>query len=472
MRKQRRKRAKKGEQQQITKAVTHIPLMETNPGKLAILDRLAHVFLALTQQYVTLFCTEKMPDAFSAPCFVSELSERWHRVAIQQAAGIAKSWRTNREAAHQSYGDELAEYCEQKADGTLPEEAQEPKWREWNVPTLREICIQANANVVKLQPSEDSSFDYWLQISTLEFRKQLFVPVKLAEYHLKALTDPETGQRRPINSSVTLNKRNGSWWLTLSYDEVVAVTTPPDAPVIGIDVGIANFITTSDGKQYGTFHAKLRQRQKRDREKRRRKAKLRACLQKKGVPNDKLPSTTSRAGQRLARQVKQSINRAVNLCYEEHEGYQFAYEQLSVASMRFKARAQNAYLRASQLGQIPAQIAWNAKKRGMSATRVKSAYSSQECSRCHYVDRANRPNQQTFCCVVCSFSCHADKNASINIASRLHDEELQACKNRAEVKALLLRRHEQWKQKNSLVVVQAPIQLDLWACSEISTDVG
>jgi len=208
---------------------------------------------------------------------VTPLSERWQRVAIQQAAGIAKSWRTNRANAYQDYRDALAEYKEQEAG------AQEPEWREWDVPTLQQTCIQANANVVKCKPSHDSTFDYWLTISTLAFRQQLFVPVKLSNYHIEVLTDPKTGKRRTINSSVTLNKRDGAWWLTLSYDEMVTVQTPPDAPVIGIDVGIANFITTSDGKQYGTFNGKLRERQKRDRGKRRRKAKLRKCLEKKGV---------------------------------------------------------------------------------------------------------------------------------------------------------------------------------------------
>lgn len=203
-----------------------------------------------------------------------------------------------------------------------------------------------------------------------------------------------TKQRRPINSSVTLNKRDEAWWLTLSYDEMVEVETKPDAPVIGIDVGIANFVTTSDGKHYGTFNGKLRERQKRDREKRRRKAKLRACLEKKGMPKDKLPSTTSATGQRLIRHVKQPINRVVNLCFEEHEGCQFAYEQLSIASMRFKARAQNAYLRASQLGQIPKQIEWNAQKRGVQATKVKRAYSSQQCHAC-WLRRPSEPTSST-----------------------------------------------------------------------------
>ena len=146
--------------------------------------------------------------------------------------------------------------------------------------------------------------------------------------------------------------------------------------------------------------------------------------------------------------MRQEINRAVNQCFAEHPGAQFAYEHLSVATMRYKARAMNAYLYASNLGHIPRQIAWNAAKRGVAAIRVKSAYSSQECSVCHYVERANRPTQQTFCCRVCGYSTHADLNAAINIGHRLGDEELRACKGRKAVKALLMRRHHAWKQQH------------------------
>ncbi len=429
-----------GKPQLITKAVTHIQLIEVNPGKLAALDALAPVFLSLCQQYVTFFCTEQQPDKFHPPVFRTLLSERWHRVAIQQAAGIAQSWRTNREQAHQDYLEELEAYQEQQADATQSLQAQEPVWKEWDVPTLQQTCIQANANVVLLEPSQDSTFDYWLKISTLESRQVLLVPVKLAAYHRQVL------KGKIINTSVTLNKRNTGWWVTLSYDEVVPIQTAPSAPVVGVDVGIANFLTTSTGKHYGTFHGKMRERQKRDREKRRRKAKLRKCLEKKGVK--KLPSTSSKSGQRLIRHVRQEINRAVNECFAEHLDVQFAYEQLSVATMKHKARAMNAYMRASNLAHIPKQIAWNAAKRGVQATRVKSAYSSQECSVCHYPDRANRPDQQTFCCLVCGFQTHADLNAATNIERRVGDMELRACKVRKEVKALLLSRHQIWKQQN------------------------
>ncbi len=357
-----------------------------------------------------------------------------------EAAGIAQSWRTNHAQAYQDYLDDLLDYHEQEAAGTLDERSKEPTWREWDVPTLHQTCIQANANVVKLEASEDSSFDYWLKISTLERCRPLLVPVRLAEYHRQAL------EGKTLNNSVQLNRRDDGWWLTLSYDEVVTVRTEPDAPVIGIDVGVANFVTTSDGKHYGTFHGTLRERQKRDREKRRRKAKLRKCLEKKEVK--KLPSTSSKSGQRLIRHVKQEINRAVNECFAEHPEAQFAYEQLSVATMKHKARAMNAYLRASNLAHIPRQIAWNATKRGIQAIRVKSAYTSQACSMCHYVDKQNRPDQQTFCCQVCGHSTHADLNAASNIRRRFGDHELRACKDRQAVKALLLERHQIWKKQH------------------------
>src|SRR6266702_5813821 len=157
--KRRRRYQRQNTAQRITKAVAHIRLIEANPGKLAALDALAPVYLALCQQYVTLFCTGEQPDKFHAPVFSTPLSERWHRVAIQQAAGIAQSWRTNRANAYQDYLDDLLDYREQQAGGTLDPLIEEPTWKEWDVPTLRQTCIQANANVIVLEPSQDSTFD-------------------------------------------------------------------------------------------------------------------------------------------------------------------------------------------------------------------------------------------------------------------------------------------------------------------------
>src|SRR5712692_5322707 len=126
MKQRKRRHTDPYEPQTLTRAVTHIRLEVANAGKLTALDDLAQVYLALCQQYVTLFCTDERPNKLRAPLFATPLSERWHRVAIQQAAGIARAFSTNRAQAYQDYVDDLLDYHEQEAEGTLDAEAQEP----------------------------------------------------------------------------------------------------------------------------------------------------------------------------------------------------------------------------------------------------------------------------------------------------------------------------------------------------------
>ena len=199
--------------------------------------------------------------------------------------------------------------------------SQRATWREWNVPTLREPCIQANVNVVKLEESRVETYDYWLTISTLDKDQH----DRRCPSNWRLTTKKCSRTQRParegnsiaVCNSISVMACGGS---RSPMMRTFPVQTPPDAPIVGIDVGIANFVTTSTGKHYGTFHKNLRARHKRDRAKRRRKAKLRACLKKKG--RQKLPSTSSRTGQRLIRHIKQEINRAVNQCFTdpEHSG--------------------------------------------------------------------------------------------------------------------------------------------------------
>jgi hypothetical protein len=98
----------------LTRAVTHIRLCDVNDAKMAALDTLAAEYKALCQQYVTHFCAEAEPNGYADPCFPSPLSQRWQRVAIQQAAGIAKSWRTNHEHTQEAFADTLVAWQEEE----------------------------------------------------------------------------------------------------------------------------------------------------------------------------------------------------------------------------------------------------------------------------------------------------------------------------------------------------------------------
>jgi putative transposase len=50
------------------------------------------------------------------------------------------------------------------------------------------------------------------------------------------------------------------------------------------------------------------------------------------------------------------------------------------------------------------------------------AYTSQTCSKCGYIDKRNRKNQETFICGFCHKKQNADINASKNILARSSSE--------------------------------------------------
>ena len=60
-----------------------------------------------------------------------------------------------------------------------------------------------------------------------------------------------------------------------------------------------------------------------------------------------------------------------------------------------------------------------ANKKDVAVSLVPSHYTSQQCSRCGYISKENRKTQENFVCISCGHTNNADKNASINIASRV-----------------------------------------------------
>lgn len=464
----------------LTFAVPHIPLLAltaANADKVAQLDALAHEYMRVCQWYTSYFCEQGAADRTIALQIESTLSDKWHRCAVRRGASVAQSWLANRARRWQEYQEELTDYqahpdehvpdeplppgCRVRfnmatgrqtvtyPEGTRRSYRARPNWTEPTPPHLNKTVLLAESDVATLRPAEASaSFPLWLRVSTLTAGKRIDLPVTLAAYHREQL------QGRDVDGDVYLFRQDDGWWLQLSYHEQPAVTSDAASPAVGVDVGIASFITTSLGDQYGTFRGKLAQRHQREREKRRRKAKLRACLKKKGVR--KLPSLTNT---RLARHVRQEINRAVNQFYADYAHFQVVYEDLSVRTMRCKTRRMNAYLYASNLGHLPKQLAWGAQKRGVRISAVNPAYTSQACPVCQYVSRANRPNQQTFCCGACGYTAHADRVGARNILSRLSDTELRACSKKEAIKAVLCRRHELYVRSHELPAVQPPAQI-------------
>ena len=327
------------------------------------------------------------------------LSDRWQRCMWQQACGIVESW----------YSNECT-----------------------NPPVLRNICLQANTNVVKLEKSATPAFDFWLRISTLEKGKPVRVPLTLYRRAKEAIA-----QFPRLCTGVTLNQRKGRWYATLVVEKS-GQKLSAKKKVMGIDIGMAAIGTTSTGEQYGQVSEQLAHRVEKKAAHFARKQKLNACLKRKGLPPVNLADHKAEAFAR--NEIGRALNELVN---DLPAGSPVALERLNVRDMRFKSRLMNRRLRASQLGYVKDKLRFKLDERGIRYRSVQPAYTSQQCSRCGFVSELNRKTQAEFVCQHCGFVCHADVNAARNIAERFGDDELNQLPFR-NVKAVLLERFARW----------------------------
>jgi Putative transposase DNA-binding domain len=401
----------------VKKAITDLKLSAANHGKLRALEALALEHQRVVQAYCDWLIAHEVrePDKY-ADLPVADvptcLSARWQRCAWQQACGIVQSWFSN--------------------ERTTP-------------PVLKNFCLQANANVVVLEPSNTPSFDFWLRISTLESGHPVRVPLKLYRRAKQTL------EKYPkLCSGVTLNKRDGQWYATLVVERQVE-NLPATEPVVGIDIGMTHLAVTSAGDQYGEISDELAQRVEKKAARFARKQKLNACLKRKGLP---AVSLTDHKAEAFARnEIGRALNRLVN---DLPPDAPVALERLNVKDMRFKSRLMNRRLRASQLGYSRDKLKFKLDEQAIRYRSVQPAYSSQECHSCGFVHEGNRFSQSEFECLNCGHVANADVNAARNIAKRFGDDELNQLHFR-EVKALLQTR---FANRPSPDARSAPADLD------------
>ena len=78
----------------------------------------------------------------------------------------------------------------------------------------------------------------------------------------------------------------------------------------------------------------------------------------------------------------------------------------------------NRSLARAAIGQLFSFLDYKCSLAGVRLTRLNPAFTSQECSACHYIDSLNRENQAVFKCQSCGFEANADVNAALNILNR------------------------------------------------------
>ena len=212
-----------------------------------------------------------------------------------------------------------------------------------------------------------------------------------------------------IKGQADLVYRKGKFYLYCAID------LPDTAPIdptdfLGVDLGIANIASDSDGKRYSGSEVKsVRHRQKR----------LRAKLQAKQTRAAKrrLKKLAGKE-QRFCRHVNHVISKQI-VAEAKRTGRGLAIEELTHIRDRVKARRpQRAVLHSWAFAQLRTFLEYKAALAGVPLFTVDPRNTSRECSQCGHTDKRNRPNQSTFQCRACGHAEHADTNAARVISGR------------------------------------------------------
>lgn len=180
--------------------------------------------------------------------------------------------------------------------------------------------------------------------------------------------------------------------------------------VIGVDLGVKNVATDSDGNILsGKAVNSVRHRHRR----------LRTKLQKKRThsANRRLQKLSGKE-QRFARDVNHVISKEI-IELAERTKRAIALEDLTGIRLRVRAsRQQRAQLSSWSFGQLRSFITYKAKQTGVSVFFVDPRNTSRECPDCGHISKSNRPSQAVFKCVACGYAGHADSTAAVAISRR------------------------------------------------------
>jgi len=213
-------------------------------------------------------------------------------------------------------------------------------------------------------------------------------------------------EQKRIRGMADMIYSKGNLYLCLCID---LPEPPPDRvdDFLGIDLGIKNIATDSDGEIFsGDKVNSLRKRH----------AKLRAKLQSKGTKSAKrLLKKHSGKEKRFARDANHCISkRLVAKAKDTSRG--IALENLKGIRERTTVRKPQRRTHNSwSFYQLRSFIEYKAKLMGIPTTLVDPRNTSRLCPRCGYISKSNRKSQDSFACVECGFSGHADTIAAENI---------------------------------------------------------
>ncbi|MEV6196305.1 transposase [Streptomyces sp. NPDC051920] len=238
-------------------------------------------------------------------------------------------------------------------------------------------------------------------------------------------------QHRPVAGKVktiSVKREERRWYVILTAEQAQPEPLPQTGSVVGIDMGIANFLADSGGQfipnpRHGAKGA----------------AKLEAAQQalsrrKRGSKRRrKAVETLARLHRKVRRQRLDHAHKTALRLVREHDF--IAYEDLKIRNMS-KAPAPrpdpeqpgsflpngaaakaglNRSIADAGWGVFLAILAAKAEGAGRQVMAVDPRNTSRRCPECGHTAKENRPTQEKFHCQACGHNAHADTVGAINV---------------------------------------------------------
>ena len=220
---------------------------------------------------------------------------------------------------------------------------------------------------------------------------------------------------RPLPEGSTIKslvvKRSGSNWYACLAVEFSPVHLPHSAAQVGIDVGVVQYATLSDGSEpianprfYQNSQAELRRSQRR------------VARRKKGSHcRRKAVTLLRKLHERIANKRNDFLHKQTTALIREYGT--IGVENLNIAGM-VQGNCSKQILDASW-GTWLRMLVFKAEEAGRRIVAVDPKFTSQTCPCCGYKDAKNRLTQADFKCLDCGFEANADFVASVNISARM-----------------------------------------------------
>jgi putative transposase len=226
--------------------------------------------------------------------------------------------------------------------------------------------------------------------------------------------------------TVTVKREGSRWYVILSCDDVPAEPLPATGAAVGIDMGVASFLSTSDGKHIpnpqplAAAAVKLATAQQSlTRKKRGSRRRKKAVAKVAGLHG------------KVRRQRLDHAHKTALALVRDHDV--IVHENLQVANMTRRPKPRpagdgsfepNGAAGKSGLNKSILDAGWGvflgvlrakAESAGRVVVEVNPAFTSQRCAECGHVAAGNRVTQAEFRCLSCGHQAHADVNAAVNI---------------------------------------------------------